>query len=137
MLAAVTVLFKSMPICGGTEKAAMTISFGDEHAAELRPARGHVAGPADELRHSILIDCLTLATDGDEIAIAVRPEADVLRIQPPHVIRGRVVADTAVEHNVRLHATAVEFQCREASARELRITFAHHALLGLHRGDVH
>jgi hypothetical protein len=59
-------------------------------ALELRAAHGEVAGPADQLHHGVLVDGLALAADGNEVAIAVRTERDVVRVQHPHVVGSRL-----------------------------------------------
>src|SRR6185437_17097774 len=67
----------------------MSFSLGQEHALKAAIADGHVAGETDELDHSVLIDGVPVVTDRGEIAIDVRAEVDVIRVQEIHRARRR------------------------------------------------
>src|SRR3954467_15894447 len=112
----------------------MLFSLCREPTAELRPARSEVAGKADELHDSILIDRLPLPADRDEVAIPVRTEEEVIGVDRVHVVRrrtrtaggvgripgraGALPRNTAAKQHISREAAAEELQLRpEASAR--------------------
>jgi hypothetical protein len=48
---------------------------------ELKSRGSHIASPADQAHNCVLIGAHAFVTDWDEIAVCVRPEENVLRVQ--------------------------------------------------------
>src|SRR3990172_3133367 len=100
---------------------AICFSLRDQNTRELGSGTRHVARPADELHHRVLIDALALATDGNEIAILVRTPEDVVGIERPGMVGSRTrsrlgrthrTRDPASQHHIGRHPATVELQFR-------------------------
>src|SRR5205823_1510874 len=67
-----------------------------EHALEEHVRRGEVAHPADQFHQCILVRVDALAADLNEIALRVRAQIDVIRVEEVHRGGRRTAAETAV-----------------------------------------
>ena len=78
--------------------------LGLNAALELRARASEVAGPAENLNFSVLVDRVTLVrAKGDHVPVFVRAHKKIFGVEREHQRRADLAANAAVENDVRIH----------------------------------